>query len=54
MDSVVKEEPEYEPNNANVTDVTDGTDTLREYVYDPNNPLSDAQQKQKFNMNWDD
>ena len=46
--------PEYEPNNAKVTDVTDGTDTLREYVYDPNNPLSDAQQKQKFNMNWDD
>ena len=46
--------PEYEPNDTKVTDVTDGTDTPREYVYDPDSPLSEAQQKQKFNMNWDD
>ena len=25
-----------------------------EFIYDPNNPLSESQQRQKFNMNWGD
>ena len=46
--------PEYEPNDAKVTDVTDGTDTAQEYVYNPNSPLSEAQQKEKFKLGLDD
>ena len=46
--------PEYKPNDAKVTDVTDGTDTSRGYVYNPNSPLSEAQQKEKYKLGLDD
>ena len=45
--------PEYEPNDTKVTDVTDGTATPREYVYDPDSPLSEAQQISKFKLGLD-
>ena len=45
--------PEYKPNDTKVTDVTDGTATPREYVYDPDSPLSEAQQISKFKLGLD-